>query len=328
MVDLAELERPRNVEEQLLDLGAYLAERGITLEGHKEKMLTIATETASRIQLSPMTRLALREAGLSFREKVQQVDSNFKLAVLASLPPMHVLTAQVRPVNDYLRQYGREVGLMQSTLDQVQQYASYFRVNVEKLKFKAKLGALLADAPPAMSIDEITILWYQDYEDEKKRIKRAKQLIELVINGKLKPYLYEPNIHKLPFKRQIETRILISDFEQSALTGGISKKAPEFSMLWRSLLKGMVSVSSSESSGQEASEPKVIKSKPDTLDAWILWYIKYERGLDPANELPFTFQSELVKVAFAKTGYSESAVIKAWYRLGLKSVHKTRNQKK
>ena len=70
MVDLAELKRPRNVEEQTLDLAAYLAERGITLEEHKERMLTIATETASRIQLSPMTRLALREAGLSFRDKV------------------------------------------------------------------------------------------------------------------------------------------------------------------------------------------------------------------------------------------------------------------
>lgn len=283
-------------------------------------------------QLKRLGNLALRDAGVGFRERVQQVDSSFNRVLLASLPPAHILAeveAQARPARRYLSQHGYEIDLMQSTLGHLQPYSFYIRTNgVEKLKFEAKLEALLLDIPPALSIDEITILWYQDYRHENKRIKKAKQLIELVINGKLKPYLYELNIHKLPFKRQIETRILIDDFEKSASAGNISKKAPEFSMLWRSFLKGMVSVLSNESNGQETSEPKVIKSKPDTLDAWILWYIECERGLDPANELPFTFQSELVRAAFAKTGYSESAVIKAWYRLGLKSVHKTRNQKK
>lgn len=266
-------------------------------------------------QLKRLGNLALRDAGVGFRERVQQVDSSFNRVLLASLPPAHILAeveAQARPARRYLSQHGYEIDLMQSTLEHLQPYSFYIRTNgVEKLKFEAKLEALLLDIPPALSIDEITILWYQDYRHENKRIKRAKQLIELVINGKLKPYLYEPNIHKLPFKRQIETRILIDDFEKSASAGNISKKAPEFSMLWRSFLKGMVSVLSNESSGQEASEPKVIKSKPDTLDAWILWYIECERGLDPANELPFTFQSELVRAALAKTGYSESAVIKA-----------------
>lgn len=244
MVDLADLPRhKRNTKrEEPLDIGAYLESRGITLEEHKAKMLMVATEEAGRIQLPFTARLALQDAGINLRERVLEVDSRFKRAALGALPLRYELTAYDRLMREASSQYGRQIKSIQSVLEQAQPYYFYIQTNnFEKLKFEEKLERLLVNVTPVMPIKDIVILWHQDYRDKNKRIKRAKQLIELVIAGLLDTHFREPAIHRLCFKKQLATRIHIDDFEKAALAGNISKKAPEFSMSWRSHLKSFVS---------------------------------------------------------------------------------------
>ena len=107
----------------------------------------------------------------------------------------------------------------------------------EKIKFLIRLNKVSNNITPALSITEIVLLWFQDFEDKKKRIKKAEKLIKLILNGFLTASFYSRELHLEPFDKQVKTIIATDDFERCALDGFISKSAPEFASYWRAKLK-------------------------------------------------------------------------------------------
>ena len=60
----------------------------------------------------------------------------------------------------------------------------------ERIKFLIRLNKVSNNITPALSITEIVLLWFQDFEDKKKRIKKAEKLIKLILNGFLTASFY------------------------------------------------------------------------------------------------------------------------------------------
>jgi hypothetical protein len=143
---------------------------------------------------------------------------------------------KTQPLTEYLNQNAYSISDIVRQSQLFQPYWSYIPSH-EKIKFLIRLNKLSNNITPALSITEIVLLWFQDFEDKKKRLKKAEKLIKLVLGCELPARYYSKELHIEPFDKQVKTIIAIDDFERCALAGLISKSAPEFASYWRSNLK-------------------------------------------------------------------------------------------
>lgn len=137
---------------------------------------------------------------------------------------------------EYLNQNAYSISDIVRQTQLLQPYWSYIPSH-EKIKFLIRLNKLSNNITPALSITEIVLLWFQDFEDKKKRLKKAEKLIKLVLGCELPARYYSKELHIEPFDKQVKTIIAIDDFERCALAGLISKSAPEFASYWRANVK-------------------------------------------------------------------------------------------
>lgn len=146
---------------------------------------------------------------------------------------------KTQPLTEYLNQNAYSISdiVRQSQLFQPYWIDWSYIPSPKKIKFLIWLNKVSNNITPALTIAEIVLLWFQDFEDEKKRIKKAEKLIKLVLNGLLSASFYSRELHLEPLDKQVKTILTIDDFERCALAGLISKSAPEFASYWRSNLK-------------------------------------------------------------------------------------------
>lgn len=213
MVDIADLAR-----------SGYLT--SIASDSEKIKSLLGADKLTSRFQLSSYERRMLEKTAIDARSFIQRYD-------------IQEAMRKIQPLTEYLNQNAYSIS---DIVRQSQSFQSYwidwsYIPSHEKIKFLIQLNKVSNNITPALSIAEIVLLWFQDFEDKRQRIKKAEKLIKLILNGLLTASFYSRELHLEPFDKQVKTIIAIDNFERCALDGFISKSAPEFASYWRAKLK-------------------------------------------------------------------------------------------
>lgn len=213
MVDIADLAR-----------SGYLT--SIASDSEKIKSLLGADKLTSRFQLSSYERRMLEKTAIDARSLIQRYD-------------IQEAMRKIQPLTEYLNQNAYSIS---DIVRQSQSFQPYwidwsYIPSHEKIKFLIRLNKVSNNITPALSIAEIVLLWFQDFEDKRQRIKKAEKLIKLILNGLLTASFYSRELHLEPFYKQVKTIIAIDNFERCALDGFISKSAPEFASYWRANLK-------------------------------------------------------------------------------------------
>lgn len=174
---------------------------------------------------------------LIFREGRYTQGKGLSMVDIADLARSGYLTSIASEARSLIQRYDIREVIRQSQSFQPYWIDWSYIPSHEKIKFLIRLNKVSNNITPALSITEIVLLWFQDFEDKKKRIKKAEKLIKLILNGFLTASFYSRELHLEPFDKQVKTIIAIDDFERCALDGFISKSAPEFASYWRAKLK-------------------------------------------------------------------------------------------
>jgi hypothetical protein len=170
---------------------------------------------------------------LIFREGRYTQGKGLSMVDIADLARSGYLTSIASEARSLIQRYDIREVIRQSQSFQPYWIDWSYIPSHEKIKFLIRLNKVSNNITPALSITEIVLLWFQDFEDKKKRIKKAEKLIKLILNGFLTASFYSRELHLEPFDKQVKTIIDIDEFERCALEGFISKSAPEFARYWR-----------------------------------------------------------------------------------------------
>lgn len=231
MVDLSDLSKDEEEKPSIIRLKGNNSQNKTTQAGLIEKAMRPHIDTRlieSAIAANNVYR-ALERFGSSFNPLMPQ--GNIEKSLFGTMQSA---------INTDLTRYA---GLYHDgTIDRINAFLAHPLIGFsfpsqEELRFLSRLDELLVNPNPALSIVDIVILWYQDYRDKKHRVRRARQLVQAVINGRLKPWMYQHDLKWRPLAQQVEAVIHVADFNECAAKGWLDREALQFAEFWQSLIK-------------------------------------------------------------------------------------------